>query len=219
MAYRRYHPSYIGLLLGGNSHSPVYRMVISCFILLVGIFFFINWAGEKSAYNELKRTCISTADATIISVRTSSDNDTMSSAFVEYTTGGKKYTLYTPYTFDKKAIGGKVPIHYCPSDPKKAYSYDEPPKPDDSYLKYAAGAGSLALVFFTFAFLQHKNGVESGGLIGDSLKAKKNFESGAPHMPDESDLAKARMALSMPDYMHAESEMEMEREYPGRRYY
>ena len=38
-------------------------------------------------------------------------------------------------------------------------------------------------------------------------------------MPDESDLAKARMALSMPDYMHAESEMEMEREYPGRRYY
>ena len=216
MAYRRHRASFIGLLLGGDRHSPVYKMVTSVFLMLGALFFFIIWLGEKSAYDELKRTCISTADASIISVKTSSSSEMMTSAYVEFQTGGKKYTMNTPYTFDKKEVGGKVPVHYCPADPQKAYCYNEPEKPDEKNLGYAAVAAAAALVIFTFGAIEHKNGVESGGIIGDSLKAKNNFSSDEPFQMDDYDLARARMALSNPDYMHTESEKEFNRQYPGR---
>lgn len=211
MAYRRHHSSFLGLWLGGSRNSPVYRIVVAVFVLLGGGLFFLVWCGEKMAYDELMRTCISETEGTIISVRTSTRDNSYSNGLIKFTAGGKEYTMYTGFTLDKKAEGDTIPVHYCPADPEKAYLYDEAERPDDKLAGYAAVALAIAIVLILLAVADHQRGVESGGVIGDYLKSKKNFEDDSWKGMSEEDLANARRALTMPDYAHVMSEIEEEK--------
>lgn len=217
MAYRRHHTSFLGLLLGGSRGSPVYRMVTSGFMLLAAMTLFLIWVGQMMAYDEMKRTCISTVDAEIVSVTRSTSNDAAYDALVKFEVAGKPYTMHTGYTIGRKEVGGTVPVHYYPTDPERAYCYDEPKPPNSKYAGMGIFAAVFAVIIFIFALDSHRKGVESGGVIGDYLKSKKAFSDDSWAM-DDKDLMDAKVALAMPEYAHEKSQREYEKSRRGRYY-
>ncbi len=187
------------------------RGVIAVGILLFGGLFLLAWISEKQEYDELKRTCIATVEADVLSIKVNERNDVMTSAEVEFTAGSEKYTLNTGYTFDKKELGGTVPVHYCPADPKKAYCYDSPQEPTSEFLGVAAFMLAVAVLVILIGVIDREKPMPGNNYVPKGAPrwelSPRDFDPDRvrAHLT-ENDLKNARTALGMNPYIDSDSD-------------